>query len=114
MEMRSKAESRMSEELLKSLFLQRLPTHMQGILSIWNDQLEELTEMADDIIAAVGHTSLIHPMDTENQDLKTMLVDISSHWSRLVKRKRSNSHGQERRFRRLSARKKSCNQEHCW
>ncbi|GFS29503.1 retrovirus-related Pol polyprotein from transposon opus [Nephila pilipes] len=33
--------------LLKSLFLQRLPTHMQQILAISNDQLKKLAQMAD-------------------------------------------------------------------
>ncbi|GFU31430.1 uncharacterized protein NPIL_147101 [Nephila pilipes] len=47
LEMRGKAGNRIAEELLKSLFLQRLPTHVQQILAISNDQLEKLAEMAD-------------------------------------------------------------------
>ncbi|GFR30249.1 uncharacterized protein TNCT_265511 [Trichonephila clavata] len=48
LEMRSKAGSRISEEMLKSLFIQWLPTHVQQILVISNDQLDE---MADGVMA---------------------------------------------------------------
>ncbi|GFT05430.1 uncharacterized protein NPIL_174711 [Nephila pilipes] len=57
LEMRSKAGNRMPKELLKSLFLQRLPTYVQQILAISNDRLEKLAEMADGIMAATSHTS---------------------------------------------------------
>ncbi|GFY63574.1 peptidase A2 domain-containing protein [Trichonephila inaurata madagascariensis] len=76
LEMRSKAGSRISEELLKSLFIQRLPTHAQQILAISNDQLVKLAEMADGIMAVAGSTSSIHVIDAKNQDLKTMLVRL--------------------------------------
>ncbi|GFY76814.1 retrovirus-related Pol polyprotein from transposon 297 [Trichonephila inaurata madagascariensis] len=80
LEMRNKAGSRISEELLKSLFIQHLPTHVQQILAISSDQL---AEMADGIMAVAGSTSSIHVIDAENQDLKTMLMEISSRLSRL-------------------------------
>ncbi|GFT68197.1 hypothetical protein NPIL_276831 [Nephila pilipes] len=56
--------------------------------------------MADGIMAAAGHISSI---DAENQDLKTMLMDISSRLSYPEKRKRSTIFGPERRFRRRSS-----------
>ncbi|GFU32275.1 peptidase A2 domain-containing protein [Nephila pilipes] len=62
-EMRSKAGNRIMQELLKSLFLQCLPTHVQQILVISNDQQEKMAEMADGIMAAAGHTSLIHAIE---------------------------------------------------
>ncbi|GFY47301.1 peptidase A2 domain-containing protein [Trichonephila inaurata madagascariensis] len=80
--MGNKAGSRISEELLKSLFIQRLPTHVQQILAISNDKLNKLAEMVDGIMAVSGSTSSIHVIDAENQDLKTVLMEISSHLSR--------------------------------
>ncbi|GFT83508.1 retrovirus-related Pol polyprotein from transposon 297 [Nephila pilipes] len=74
LEMRSKADSRISEELLKSLFIQRLPTHVQQILAISDDPLDKLAEMAEGIMAVAGPTSSIHVIDAENQDLRTMLL----------------------------------------
>ncbi|GFS29388.1 uncharacterized protein NPIL_586531 [Nephila pilipes] len=109
--MRNKAGNRMTEELLKPLFLQRLPTHLQQILATSNDQLEKLAEMANGIMAAAGHTSSIHAIDAENQKLKTMLMDISS---RLETRERSTSRGPERYFCRRLSSMNSGNQEHCW
>ena len=48
LEMKGKAGS-MAEDLLKTLFLQRLPPHVQQILAISNDNLQKLAEMADGI-----------------------------------------------------------------
>ncbi|GFS44621.1 retrovirus-related Pol polyprotein from transposon 297 [Nephila pilipes] len=102
--MRSKAGNKMTEELLQFLFQQRLPTHVQQILAISNDQLEKLADMAYDIMAAA---SSIHAIDSENQELKTMLMDISSRLSRLETRELSTSRRPERRFRHRSASRNS-------
>ncbi|GFX38970.1 retrovirus-related Pol polyprotein from transposon opus [Trichonephila clavipes] len=111
LEMRSKADSRISEELLKSLFLHRLPTHVQQILAISNDQL---AEMADGIMAVANPTPSVHVIDTEKQDLQTMLVEISSRLSRLETRERSTSRGPRRRFRCRSTSRESGAHTHCW
>ncbi|GFR28916.1 peptidase A2 domain-containing protein [Trichonephila clavata] len=77
LEMRSKADSRISEELLQSVFIERFPTHMQQNLSISIDQLDKLSKMADGIMRVAGPTSSNHVIDAEKQDLKTMLMEIS-------------------------------------
>ncbi|GBM99651.1 hypothetical protein AVEN_257768-1 [Araneus ventricosus] len=56
LEMRSKAEIKISEELLKYLFLQTLSTHVLEILAISNDKLDRLSEMADGIMTAATDT----------------------------------------------------------
>ncbi|GFU12416.1 transposon Ty3-I Gag-Pol polyprotein [Nephila pilipes] len=114
LEMRSKVDSRISEELLKSLFIQRLPTHVQQILAISDDPLNKLAEMADGTMAVAGPTSSIHVINAENQDLRTMLLEISSRLSRLETRERSTSHGPERLFRRRSSSRESGAHKHCW
>ncbi|GFU38243.1 hypothetical protein TNCV_2432601 [Trichonephila clavipes] len=68
------------------LFLQRLPTHVQQILAISNDQLDKQAEMADRIMAVANPTPSVHVIDAEKQDLQTMLVEISSRLSRLETR----------------------------
>ncbi|GFY42996.1 peptidase A2 domain-containing protein [Trichonephila inaurata madagascariensis] len=80
LEIRSKADNRISEELLMSLFIQCFLTQVQQILAISNDKL---AEVADRIMAVAGSTSSIHVINAENQDLKTMLMKISSRLSRL-------------------------------
>ncbi|GFU56803.1 uncharacterized protein NPIL_62681 [Nephila pilipes] len=114
LEMRSKADSRISEELLKSLFIQRLPTHVQQILAISDDPLDKLAAMAEGIMAVAGPTSSIHVINAENQDLRTMLLEISSRLSRLETRERSTSRGPEGRFRRRSSSRESGAHTHCW
>ncbi|GFT31395.1 uncharacterized protein NPIL_557401 [Nephila pilipes] len=93
--MRSKAGNRISEDLLKSHFLQLSPTQAEQILIISNDQLEKLAEMTDVIMTVAGHTSSIHAIVAENQDLKAMMMDISSRQSYLETRERSTSRGPE-------------------
>ncbi|XP_015920296.2 uncharacterized protein [Parasteatoda tepidariorum] len=51
LELRNKAGARINDELLKSLFLQRLPANVQQILAISNDNLDKLAEIADGIMA---------------------------------------------------------------
>ncbi|GFY40985.1 uncharacterized protein TNIN_365511 [Trichonephila inaurata madagascariensis] len=114
LEMRSKAGSGISEELLKSLFTQRLPTHVQQILDISNDQLDKLAEMADGILAVAGSTSLIHVIDAENEDLKTMLTEISLRLSCLETRERASSNRPAGRFHRRSPSRESRAHKHCW
>ncbi|GFS97530.1 uncharacterized protein NPIL_39151 [Nephila pilipes] len=114
LEMRSKADSRISEELLKYLFIQRLPTHVQQILVISNDPLDKLAERADGIMTVAGPTSSIHVIEADNQNLRTMLLKISSRLSRLETRERSTSSGPEGRFRRRSRSRESGAHKHCW
>ncbi|GFT31543.1 hypothetical protein NPIL_456271 [Nephila pilipes] len=58
--MKSLAGNSISDEVIKSLWLQWLPQQTQAILSISNDPLHKIAEMADKIIAAysvAGHLS---------------------------------------------------------
>ncbi|GBM02805.1 hypothetical protein AVEN_51992-1 [Araneus ventricosus] len=112
LEMRSKTENKISEELLKSLFLQRLPTHVQQIMAISNDKLDRLAEMADGIMAAATDSVAIRAVTTlEEANLLTTLMEISSH---LEARSRSHSQESRRRFRPRSASREVGNPAHCW
>ncbi|GFT50770.1 hypothetical protein NPIL_95941 [Nephila pilipes] len=44
--------------------------------------MEKLAERADSVMAAAGHTMSIPAIDAQSQDLKTVLMDISSRLSR--------------------------------
>ena len=48
------AENKISEEVLKQLWLQRLPIHMYQILSISKDKLSDLSQIADTICEVSG------------------------------------------------------------
>ncbi|GBL81563.1 hypothetical protein AVEN_14411-1 [Araneus ventricosus] len=114
LEMRSKAKNKISEELLKSLFLQRLPTHVQQILAISNDKLDRLAEMADGIMAAATDSVAIRAVTSEEANLQATLMEISSRLSRLEARSRSHSRESGRRFRPRSASREVGNPAHCW
>ncbi|XP_055943705.1 uncharacterized protein LOC129974930 [Argiope bruennichi] len=109
LEMGSKAGNRISDNLLKSFFLQYLPTNVQQILAIFDDGAEKLAEMADGIMAAACSVPSIRAVEAGEMELKTMLMDISSRLSPLETCEHSTSRGG---FRRRSA--DSRNHEHCW
>ncbi|XP_055928213.1 uncharacterized protein LOC129959416 [Argiope bruennichi] len=88
-EMRNKAGNKISEEILKSLFLQRLPTHVHKILAITNDKLERLAEMVDGIMAAATDTISIQAVSSEEAFMQATLMEISSRLSRLEARSSS-------------------------
>ncbi|GFT07070.1 hypothetical protein TNCV_1415981 [Trichonephila clavipes] len=70
--------------------------------------------MADGIMAVANPTPSFHVIDAEKQDLQTMLVQISSHLSRLETREWSTSRGPGRRFRCRSTSRESGAHTHCW
>lgn len=82
LEMRSKAGEQVSDELLKTLFLQRLPQNVQQILAISGDKLDKLAEMADGIMAAAGPPTYVQTV-REDDGLKALILDISARLERL-------------------------------
>lgn len=123
LEMKSKAGDRLSDDLLKSLFLQRLPTHVQQILAISKDTVDKLAEMADGIMSASASSTAIQAVSRPplaEDPIKAMLLDISERLAKLEtsqdSRSRSHSRGARRRpFRqRSSSRSNPNNSGHCW
>ncbi|GIX96542.1 uncharacterized protein CDAR_187641 [Caerostris darwini] len=111
LEMRSKAGAQINHDLLKSLFLQRLPTNVQQILAISNDNLDKLAEMVDSIMSTSSAPVVNAVAESADQpDLWTMLFEITSH---LEARTRDQSRGRnQRRF--ASRSRQTENPEHCW
>ncbi|GFT68965.1 uncharacterized protein NPIL_677541 [Nephila pilipes] len=57
-EMKSLAGNSISDEVIKSLWLQRLPQQTQAILTISNDTIDKIAEMADKIIAVYSSSEI--------------------------------------------------------
>ncbi|GFT66163.1 e3 ubiquitin-protein ligase rififylin [Nephila pilipes] len=57
-QMKSLAGNSISDEIIKSLWLQRLPQQTQAILTISNDTLDKIAEMADKIIAVYSSSEI--------------------------------------------------------
>ncbi|GIY86989.1 uncharacterized protein CEXT_700841 [Caerostris extrusa] len=111
LEMRSKAGARINDDLQKSLFLQRLPTNIQQILAISNDNLDKLAEMADGIMST-SSAPVVNAVaaSADQPDLRTMLCEITSG---LDARTREQSRGRNQR-RSASRSRQTENPEHCW
>lgn len=114
LEMRGKASSHIGDELLKTLFLQRLPAHVQQILAISSDSLEKLAEMADGIMAVTDTAPTVQAVtNCDFTNLKNMIEEMSSRLAKLEVRSRSRSKSP---FRRQRSRSTSQDDKHaqCW
>lgn len=78
-EMRSLAGASISDELLKTLFLQRLPTNIQAILSISSEGIEKLATMADKIYetSSYKHEEIATMSRSTSTDLQTQIAKLS-------------------------------------
>lgn len=115
LEMKSKAGSGIGDSLMKSLFLQRLPTHVQQILATSKDNIEQLAEMADGIMAVSTPTTSIHAVESDRNDLHATLMDISARLSRLeTHRNRSSSRNRFQRGQRSRSPSADRNTGLCW
>jgi hypothetical protein len=85
-EMRNLAENKLTDEVLKSLWLQRLPTRVQQILSVCTTELSELAQVADKVLevsdcsAAIASVSNDNTIDNLKKDivyLKQVVAKLS-------------------------------------
>ncbi|GBL84738.1 hypothetical protein AVEN_38240-1 [Araneus ventricosus] len=95
--MKSLASDGISPELLKSLWMQRLPIQIQQILSVSGDNLQALSKMAD-IIFEISKDDLVASVSDNFQSpdvnkFENRLAAIENRLSRLEVRRRSLSRG---------------------
>lgn len=83
-EMRSLAGNSITADILKTLWLQRLPPNMQAILSISNENLDLLVVMADKIYEATSFTE-IHKVSMQPKDnsVESQIVELTRQVSEL-------------------------------
>lgn len=98
-EMRSLAGDSITADLLKTLWLQRLPSNIQGILSISSEGIESLAVMADKIYETSARPSDVgsfsRSTDYQNQilSLSRQIAEMKTHLSR---RDRNQTHSRSR------------------
>ncbi|GBM36663.1 hypothetical protein AVEN_221937-1 [Araneus ventricosus] len=95
--MKSLASDRISTELLKSLWMKRLPIQIQQILSVSGDNLQALSKMADSIFE-ISKDDLVASVSDNFQSsdvnkFENRLAAIENRLSRLEVRRRSLSRG---------------------
>ncbi|XP_017484865.1 PREDICTED: uncharacterized protein LOC108373482 [Rhagoletis zephyria] len=74
-EMKELANHRLDKQILKSLWMRRLPVHVQQILATLNDDVEILAQKADDILD-ISPGDKLSTIDTE--DTRATLADLVS------------------------------------
>lgn len=86
-EMRNLAGTSITAELLKTLWLQRLPTNIQQILSISTEEVDRLAVMADKIFETTNHSE-IHKISSRSNDgnLELKVEELSKQISELQSR----------------------------
>ncbi|XP_011051610.1 PREDICTED: uncharacterized protein LOC105144423 [Acromyrmex echinatior] len=113
--MRDLAQNGASEEVLKSLWLQRLPQQVQGILASSKHELEELSQLADritDVLSTgVNAVATVAPTKTSSVDPQiSALIDRVDKLVVHLSRDRSRA---SRNSRRSRSRSQSKNKP-CW
>lgn len=117
--MRGLAESKVSDELLKSLWMQRLPANTQTVLSTSEDSLKKLAMMADrihDIVPTNIYSLDATPTPLTTPPWESQLCEVIKRLDRIETRKHSPSpHRQRcRACSKSRARSTSSESKYCW
>lgn len=119
--MKQLAGKTVGEDFLKTLWLQRLPAQVQTILSVSEDNLDKLAQMADKIHETAGiQVDEIHNSSknsfTELSELRTQIAELSKQVERLSRsRDRQGGNRNNRSFsRRRQFRSSSKEPRACW
>ncbi|XP_018358555.1 PREDICTED: uncharacterized protein LOC108758226 [Trachymyrmex cornetzi] len=115
--MRDLAENKVSDELLKSLWMQRLPTNTQTVLSTSEDTLDKLATMADRIhdIVPTNVCMEVTPAATGTSPWDGQLSEIIKRLDRIEsKHRKASPRRRERSGSRSCTRSLPASSEHCW
>lgn len=121
-EMRSLAGESVGADMLRSLWLQRLPVQVQAILSTCNDDVNKLAEMADKIlelnstveINSLGASSN-NNLNSQIEKLTKSVAELQTRLSRRDINYRSRTPSRSSRFNsRSRSRSKSGKKDLCW
>lgn len=117
--MRDLAEGKMSDELLKSLWMQRLPTNTQTVLSTSEDALDKLATMADrihDIVSTNICNMEATPATISTTSWEGQLCEIIKRLDRIESKKRSSTPCRQRGRSSSKSRTRSTSTEsnYCW
>ncbi|KMQ84269.1 transposon ty3-g gap-pol polyprotein [Lasius niger] len=113
------AEGKMSDELLKSLWMQRLLTNTQIVLSTSEDALDKLATMADrihDIVSTNICNMEVTPATTSTTSWEGQLCEIIKRLDRIESKKRSSTPRRQRgrSCSKSRTRSTSTGSNYCW
>lgn len=104
-EMRNLACGGLTDAVLKSLWLQRLPVNVQQILSASSENLESLSKIADKVIEVSGCGISVASVSQENLDLKSLKEEIVSLKTEINRLSRQKYRGHQKKPRDTSRRR---------
>lgn len=121
-EMRELSGEQVTEEFLKSLFIQRLPADVRAVLSVCKGQLDEIAKMADKMLE-VGDNHQVSVVSRDNvasgssmaileQKLNLLIGEISK--LKASNRSRSSSRSYRNRDHSRSRSRSAVRHEKCW
>lgn len=125
-EMRSLASGNVTDDFLRTIWLQRLPIQAQAILAASSESLDNLTKIADkivettsvDSIAAIRQSSTLDSLQQQITQLTQLIAQLggersrgrSQHRENSLNRKRSKSSGFCYYHKRFGANARKCNE----
>lgn len=113
-DMKELANGKVSDDLLKTLWVQRLPTQVRAILSVSSDSLSNLASMADKIIevaeikndfsqiSTAENMGLSRAKSAENEQINVLQTQIASLTRKVEEMGRARSQSRGRKFDRIS------------
>lgn len=115
-EMMDLAAGKVSEELLKSLWMQRLPKQSQAILAVSSESLSRLALMADKIsdTSDAWEINVLSKSPSENDNLRLQIEALTKQVEMLSHRSRSHSRQSNKRFKRTNSSKARQSKPFCW
>ncbi|GBM89292.1 hypothetical protein AVEN_88460-1 [Araneus ventricosus] len=76
-EMRKLASEKVSEDVLKKIWMQRLPTSIQQILSVSNDNFDGLSLIADKVNEVSHFDTIVNAVDSDNSAIQSFREEIA-------------------------------------
>ncbi|GFW77975.1 uncharacterized protein TNCV_2490191 [Trichonephila clavipes] len=73
-EMRNLAPSKLEDDLLQTLWLQRLPANLQQIISVFKAPLDELTQIADKVHEVSGNDLTVARIETKSNQIELDVI----------------------------------------
>ncbi|GBL99473.1 hypothetical protein AVEN_68764-1 [Araneus ventricosus] len=77
-EMRNLAAGNIVDDVLKSIWMQRLPTSIQQILSVSKDSLDDLAQIADKVNEVSSFRPEVNAVVPENSEIQSLREEVAN------------------------------------
>lgn len=120
-EMRELGDDRVGEDLLRTLWLQRLPENMQAILACTPGSLTELATCADRISEVLSKPSVFafsssqtNDVRNSNEDLASQIAELRDQFKKLLRSRSTSRHRHRSNSNSRRSNYSNSNRNFCW